>query len=228
MNRGPLQSSPVQQMMTGNPNWWSVNNMRPPTHQQPSPFLLPPSTHFPQLMPSSSSSSSSSSSPSSSSSSLPIPYWHENQDKLQESWSQLLLGGLVMGDEEKVHLNNFRPRSNLENWEEQVLHQPSSASLVDVKQENSGSSYVYGHANEDFQAAKPPPWSHSHGLMPASSPKSCVTISNNMLDFSASKGEGRHPPPDRSPEVSESDERNIYGNSFAYYKVVDLDIPKVF
>uniref|UniRef100_A0A2P2JBS8 Transcription factor n=1 Tax=Rhizophora mucronata TaxID=61149 RepID=A0A2P2JBS8_RHIMU len=58
---------------------------------------------------------------------------------------------------------------------------------------------MYGHASEDFRGAKPPSWSH---LMPASSPmSSCVTISSNMLDFSASKGDGRHPPPDRSPEV---------------------------
>ncbi|PPD78463.1 hypothetical protein GOBAR_DD24600 [Gossypium barbadense] len=32
MNRGVLQSSPVQQLMAGNPNWWNINTMRPPTH----------------------------------------------------------------------------------------------------------------------------------------------------------------------------------------------------
>ncbi|KAF2303940.1 hypothetical protein GH714_024861 [Hevea brasiliensis] len=80
-------------------------------------------------------------------------------------------------------------------------HQASSApAIVDVKQENSASSYVYGHANEDFQAAKP---SWSQIIPPASSPKSCVTsFSSNMLDFSTNKGDGRHPPPDRSSECN--------------------------
>lgn len=106
-----------------------------------------------------------------------------------------------MGDEDqKSNMNNFQAKK-LENWEEQVLHQASSASVMDVKQENSASSYAYAHANEDFQAAKPTSWSQ---IMPTSSPKSCVTsFSSSMLDFSTTKGDGRHPPPDRSSEVSE-------------------------
>nr|APR64179.1 hypothetical protein [Populus tomentosa] len=191
MNRGVLQSSPVQQMMAGNPNWWSINNMRPPIthHQQPSPFLPPPSL-FPQFLPSISSSSSSS---------LPLPSWnYDNPDQLPESWSQLLLGGLVC-DEDKSNISNFQAKK-MENWEEQVLHQASSASVVDVKQENSASNYVYG-ANEDFQAAAKP--TACSQVIPASSPKSCVTsFSSNMLDFSTSKGDGRHPPPDRSSDCN--------------------------
>ncbi|KAK8478675.1 hypothetical protein V6N12_020260 [Hibiscus sabdariffa] len=153
MNRGVLQSSPVQQMMAGNhPDWWSINTMRPPpTHHQEttSPSLPlsvpPPLTFFPQFIPTSTSSSSSSS-------------WHDNQE-LPESWSQLLLGGL-MGEE----------------------------------------------------AAN---WPTAHQIMAAaSSPKSCISttttttttsFSNNMLDFSGNKADGRQPPPfDRSSECNSS------------------------
>ncbi|XP_022751709.1 transcription factor bHLH68-like isoform X2 [Durio zibethinus] len=190
MNRGVLQSSPVQQMMAGNPNWWSINSMRPPTHQQgASPFLPPPppTTFFPQFTPTSSSTSSSSSS-----------CWHDNQELPAESWSQLLFGGLV-GQEEKDGIGQFHVQpKKLENWlEEQALPQASNAtSVVDVKQENSASSYAYGHAKEDFhhQATKPA-WSHQI-IAAASSPKSCVTsFSSNMLDFSGNKlADTRQPP----------------------------------
>ncbi|XP_022730047.1 transcription factor bHLH68-like [Durio zibethinus] len=196
MNRGVLQSSPVQQMMAGNPNWWSINSMRPPTHQQaPSPFLpSPPTTFFPQFIPTSSSSSSSL---------LSIPSWHDNQDQLPESLSQLLLGGL-MGEEEKGGIGQFQVQpKKWENWEEQALQQASNVnSIVDVKQEDSTSSYVYGHANEDFHQATKPAWSHQI-MAPASSPKSCVTsFSSNMLDFSGNKSDLRQPPPDRSSECN--------------------------
>ncbi|GMI97740.1 BASIC HELIX LOOP HELIX 68, PERICYCLE FACTOR TYPE-A 3 [Hibiscus trionum] len=172
MNRGVLQSSPVQQMMAaGNPNWWNINTMRPPpppTHlqqqQQPPPS---PAAFFPQFTPSSSSSSSSSNS-------LHIPSWHERDNQeLPHSWSQLLLGGL-MGEEEALH---------------------------HVKQENpaSAGSYVYGHAtaSEGFQANKPAAWSHqimaaAAAAAASSSPKSCATSfssSTNMLEFSGNKAD---------------------------------------
>lgn len=184
MNRGVLQSSPVQQMTAGNPIWWNINGMRPPT-QQSSPFLPTHTNCFPQYAPTSSSSSS-----------LPIPSWHDSQE-LPESWSQLLLGGLV-GEEDKVSMSHFQPK-RLENWEEQLLSQAPNASVVNVKQEHSGSSYVYGHGAEDFQPARPT-WSQ---VVSASSPKSCVTsFSSNMLDFSSNKADGRHPPPDRSSECN--------------------------
>ncbi|KAK8682847.1 hypothetical protein V6N13_038929 [Hibiscus sabdariffa] len=86
MNRGVLQSSPVQQMMAaGNPNWWNINSTMsmlpppPPNHMQQPPS---PTTFFPQFTPSS----------------LHIPSWHDNHE-LPQSWSQLLLGtGLVVGE----------------------------------------------------------------------------------------------------------------------------------
>ncbi|KAK8535447.1 hypothetical protein V6N13_081575 [Hibiscus sabdariffa] len=167
MNRGVLQSSPVQQLMAGNhPDWWSINTMRPPpTHHQqqpPSPFFPqppPPPAFFPQFIPTSTSSS-----------------WDDNQDQeLPESWSQLLLGGLV-GEEEKRSM---------------ALHQASTGnSIVETKQEN----YVYGHANV-----------YAHQIVAATSPsppKSCVKttttgFNNNMLDFSGNKA-------DRSSECNSS------------------------
>ncbi|XVF34867.1 hypothetical protein REPUB_Repub18cG0095600 [Reevesia pubescens] len=207
MNQGVLQSSPVQQMMAGNPNWWSINSMRPPpTHHQQasSPFLPPP------LPPPTSFFPTHQFTPTSSSSSLHIPSWHDNQE-LPESWSQLLLGGLVGEEDQKgggIGQFQVQPKK-LENWEEQAaLHQASNAnSVVDVKQENSANSYVYRHANEDFhhqQAPKAAAWSHQvMAAAAASSPKSCVTsFSCNMLDFSGNKADARQPLPDRSSECN--------------------------
>ncbi|XVF49159.1 hypothetical protein PTKIN_Ptkin03bG0246200 [Pterospermum kingtungense] len=205
MNRGVLQSSPLvqqQMMMAGNPSWWSINSMYPLTHQQEaSPFLPPPpaaAAFFPQFTPSSSS--------------LPFPSWHDNQE-LPGPWSQLLLGGLVGEEEKGIGIGQFQVQpKKLENWEEQqALHQASSANLVaDVKQENSASSYVYEHANEDFhhQATKPAAAAWSHQIASAtassSSPTSCVTsFSSNMLDFSSKKAaDGRQPQPDLSSECN--------------------------
>nr|WKE35129.1 basic helix-loop-helix family protein [Rosa persica] len=216
MNRGHvLQSSPVQQMMAaGNPNWWNINSMRAPTTNQPSssPFLPAPhhpSFFIPQFQPTSSSSSS-----------LPfIPSWHDNNNQnqnqnqeLPESWSQLLLGGLVGEDDKANGLRQlFHQGKKLEDWEDQILSSqahPNAPVNVDVKQENlPPGSFVYGHHgngnnNEDFQSAALCSLSQ---IMPtttaasASSPKSsCVTsFGSNMLDFS-NKSEGRHPPPSRS------------------------------
>ncbi|KAF9613410.1 hypothetical protein IFM89_008240 [Coptis chinensis] len=194
MNRGHvLQSLPVQQMMAGNPNWWNINNMRPPTHEQPnSPTLLPSSSSslvFPYYLPSSTSS-------------LPLSTtWNDNQD-LPESWSQLLMGGLV-GEQDRSGVSHFQNKK-LENWEDQVLYSSSSTvPVVDVKQEISEGAYAaaYNHGNhEELQGTRPTNWSH---VMAASSPKSCVTSfsSNNILDFS-NKADGRHPQPEHSSECN--------------------------
>ncbi|OIW15977.1 hypothetical protein TanjilG_04512 [Lupinus angustifolius] len=179
MNRGVLQSSsPVQQMMAGNPNWWNINTMRPPNASQtphffsnttPSNFLTP----YPQT------------------SSFPFTSLHDNQE-LPESWSHLLMDGLV-GEEDKGVMDQFQTK-RLENcWEDQMLSQAPNASFVDVKQERSVNSYVYGHGNEhELQTpTKTTTWS----------PNSCVTsFSTNMLDFS--KNDARHPPPDPSSECN--------------------------
>ncbi|KAI4347098.1 hypothetical protein L6164_007947 [Bauhinia variegata] len=189
MNRAVLQSTPVQQMMAGNPNWWNINSMRPPTHQQASPFLSTPSNFLSPYAPTSSSS-------------LPFPSWHhDSQEQLPaESWSQLLMGGLV-AEEDKGGMGQIQVKK-LESWEEQMLTQDPNAPLVDVKKENSVNGYVYGHGNEEFQAVKPA-WSQIVPCSSSSSPKSCVSsFSNNMLDFSNSKTDVKHPPPDRSSECN--------------------------
>ncbi|XP_052200619.1 transcription factor bHLH68-like isoform X2 [Diospyros lotus] len=183
MNRGVLQSSPLQQMMAGSPNWWSLNSMKQPPSPQPiSPLLAAPPVQFSQIPPSSSS--------------LPLSSsWHGNQD-LQESWSHLLLGGLATEEYNKSgpgH-HSIETAKKLENWEEQLLHQnPHPAAAVDyIKQENSSNSYVY---NADYQPSAKRSWSQ---MMPASSPTSCVTsLNNNMLDFSSTKAA-----PDSSSECN--------------------------
>ncbi|KAK1265426.1 Transcription factor bHLH68 [Acorus gramineus] len=208
MNRGAFQSYPVQPTITGNPNWWSLNNsssnnnnsgFRGPT-QQPS---------LPALFPSSSPSSSSSGSSifnqyAPQLNSLPMIPWQDNQE-LPESWSQLLLGGLV--DEEA---------KKMESWEEQVFHQHQIQQAVHVqdhvKQERSEcGSYVnyngQGLHQEEHQFTSPrSAWTAQ--VLPVSSPRSCVTsFSSNMLDFSNNnnnsnnnKFEAKHPQPDHSSE----------------------------
>ncbi|KAM0944403.1 putative transcription factor bHLH family [Dioscorea sansibarensis] len=181
MHRGVFHSSSVQQMMGGtSPNWWSsISNMKPPSgdetsllyplpsssplfhhysHHQPSSLLLPPMFPF-----------------------------QDNQD-LPESWSQLLLGGLVGEDADQrcVSLNPFQG---------QVVYSSASSTHIgggDVKQESTESGYVYG------------PGSSTCDQIHAG--RSCVTtsFSSNMLDFSNSnKAEKRQAQaPDHSSECN--------------------------
>lgn len=201
MNRGhAMQKSPVQQMMGGSPNWCNmINSMRPPISQQASatrhqhhvPSLLPPNNLLPHFSPSLPMSSSTTT-------------WTDNKDQLPESWSQLLLGGLVGEEDKPVHLSNMQVKKLENNWDEQAfLSQPDS--VIDVKQKDVANSYVYEHGNNvDFyqqtELAAKPTWSQ---IMPVSSPKSCVTtLSSNMLDFSTKKSDASHQPPDHSSECN--------------------------
>lgn len=129
-------------------------------------------------------------------------YWHFMQN-IEICWVFYVIlfrGGLV-DEDDKGNMRHFQAKK-MENWEEQILHHQASTTctVVDVKRENSATSYIYGHANEDFQAAKP---SWSQMIPPASSsPMSSVTsFSSNMLDFSTHIGDARHPPSDLSSEV---------------------------
>ncbi|MQM20700.1 hypothetical protein Taro_053725 [Colocasia esculenta] len=181
MNRGVFQSSPVQPIMGGSPSWW--NNMRPPP-QQAVPFL-PPSSSASPVFPQYNSQQSA---------------WQENQD-LPESWSQLLLGGLI-GEEERCSTLTPFPAKKMESWEEQLLYQSMGGNnMVDVKQEPSEKGYVYGHGNEEIPASLRSTWSPG---LPVSSPRSCVTsLSSNVLDFSTScKLEGRRQQMDHSSECN--------------------------
>lgn len=183
-----MEKSPVQQIIGGSPNWWNMmNNMRPPisSSQQSvatSHHVLPPNNLFPHF-----------------SSSTAATSWNDNQDQLPESWSQLLLGGLVGEEDKSVHMQVKKLENN---WDEQTfLNQPDS--VIDVNQKDVANSYTYEHGNNvDFhqQTAKPT-WSVQ--MIPVSSPKSCVTtLSCNMLDFSKKNSDARHPPPDHSSECN--------------------------
>ncbi|XP_059286074.1 transcription factor bHLH68 isoform X2 [Lycium ferocissimum] len=187
-----LPKSPVQQMMSGSPKWW--NNMRPPISQQVaatthhhhhhgSNSLLPPNNLLPHFCPSS------------------LPIWNDNQDHLPESWSQLLLGGLVGEEDKAVHLSNMQVKKLENNWDEQTfLSQPDS-----VNQKSIPNSYMYEHGNnvefrQNTELTAKPTWSQ---MLPVSSPKSCVTtLSSNMLDFSNNNSDSKHPPPDHSSECN--------------------------
>ncbi|XP_038694773.1 transcription factor bHLH68-like isoform X1 [Tripterygium wilfordii] len=140
--------------------------------------------------------------------SLPLNFLADNQDPPHQSWSQLLLGGLLgRGGEERFGLSHFEPK-RLENCEEQILNYHPSSRVVPVdhghvKQEISQNSNFYSHGDEEFQATRPAAWSQQ--LMPVvSSPISCVTslgstTNNNILDFSYNKA-NRQPAADQSYE----------------------------
>uniref|UniRef100_A0A7C9CPN5 Uncharacterized protein n=1 Tax=Opuntia streptacantha TaxID=393608 RepID=A0A7C9CPN5_OPUST len=109
MNRGALQSSPVQQMMAaGNPSWWNINNlMRPPLLVSSSSISSSSSSSSHQISPSSSTSNFMAppplnasdmfqaqytmNMPSTNSSSSWIDDNHVQEQQFPESWSQLLL-----------------------------------------------------------------------------------------------------------------------------------------
>ncbi|KAF3776493.1 Transcription factor [Nymphaea thermarum] len=217
MNPGMLQTSLVQQMMAGNSAWWSPNGVRPPLppppHSPAAPLQLPSSQ-------ASAASSSSSSSPASSSSSVIIhhPYpppsslvmsssWNEGQD-FPDSWSQLLLYGLV-GDE-KGYFGGI-PVKKMENWDDQMLMIPDSSTqtMAEVKKEHLDQSYVYSlhhhqrNNGEDLQATRPTWPQINHPV--SSPPSSCITnYSSGILDFSNSRPEKQHHTSDRSPECNSS------------------------
>ncbi|XP_057790658.1 transcription factor bHLH68-like isoform X2 [Salvia miltiorrhiza] len=133
-------------MMAGNPNSWSMNGMHPQSQ-----FVY----------------GSNSSNPSSTTAAD-----HPSQDFPVRSWSQLLLGGSGVGEEERFGASLFHQQKKLENWEDQVLNlNPSS---FDVKQEaaQSSSCQIY---DDEFKPSNS--W-------PVSSPTSCVT---SLFNFSAGK-----------------------------------------
>lgn len=116
----------------------------------------------------------------------------------------------MVGEEVRCSFDHLQAKK-MDNWEEQVLFSSSNSHMVDVKQESSQGGYAYGHGNEEYQAVRTS-WGQ---VLPASSPRSCVTgFSSNMLDFSSSKVEGGHPQPNRSPEV-----RKIYKLNFHIFLV---------
>lgn len=121
-------------------------------------------------------------------------YWYRHHNR----------GELDGGEADKSAMNNNFQVNKLENWEEQVLVNNSPNSSTDVKQEDSASSYVYGHGTtgDNYHSST----MISTGWAPAvsaSSPRSCVTsLSTGVLNFSSKKSCGRYRPPDQSSEVT--------------------------
>ncbi|WOL08344.1 transcription factor bHLH68 [Canna indica] len=185
MNRGVFHSSNFvqqqQQMMEGrSPTWWSMhnNNMRPPPELTTFPLLPSSSSAFPH--------------PNSNPETAAAP-WQDGQD-LPESWCQLLLGGIIGEEQDKYGLTPPFQTKKMENCVNQVPHDQvllyPPAHLNDLKQElYAGSGYnLHSHETSDHemiqQVSKSNSWSQV--VLPASSPRSCVTssFSTNMLDFS--------------------------------------------
>ncbi|URE11778.1 HLH [Musa troglodytarum] len=181
-------------MMGRSPSLWSMNNN-----------LMPPSQEMSTLL------ASSSSSPSPLSSSVfprypkpagfaPMIPCHESQE-LPESWSRLLLGGLEEEEEGRNHTGNF-PVKRMENWEYQLPYTPANAHMIDVKQEGSEvGHHAYYLGKEQRAQGGRSSWSQ---MVPASSPRSCVTtsFSNNILDFSNCKSQRKHHQSDLSSECN--------------------------
>ncbi|XP_047958880.1 transcription factor bHLH68-like [Salvia hispanica] len=147
-------------MMARNPNSWSMNNGMHPQSQ----FVY----------------ASNSSNPSSTTASAdPL---HPSQEFPVRSWSQLLLGGLGGGEEERFGGALFNQQKKMENWDDQVMNLNPSYQSVDVKQESAQSSSCQIYDDEVQKNS----WPHHHQVMPISSPTSCVTsLSNNIFNFSA-------------------------------------------
>uniref|UniRef100_A0ACD5U629 Uncharacterized protein n=1 Tax=Avena sativa TaxID=4498 RepID=A0ACD5U629_AVESA len=194
MNRGEFQSSLVQQMI--------MSSLKPCHEEQEAspnmPSLSSPSMLFSQQFPHSSSGLLHINGGSAS-----LPSLHEGnggsqESHMPESWSQLILGGLV-GDQERYNTTTALLSKGLENWGgHQAAAAAASACMVGMKEEgsmpNSGNgatapyNFYGGHLGggdgHEIQQGK----SQLSQMLMASSPRSCVTTSlgSNMLDFSNS------------------------------------------
>ncbi|URE21709.1 hypothetical protein MUK42_11638 [Musa troglodytarum] len=189
MNRGVFRSSLVQQqMMEGSPNCWSTNNMKPPPELT---FPLLPSSSSPSVLPQNPQPSDSEISP-----------WQDSHDLL-ESWCQLLLssrGGLV-GEEGKYGWAPFQTKKMMtsDDPHDELLFPSATAHIADMKQEYSEGGYVHSLGNEGIQVSRSA-WGQ---ILPASSPRSCITtsFSTNILNFSNMARRQ----PDNSPECNSTE-----------------------
>ncbi|ESQ50377.1 hypothetical protein EUTSA_v10002020mg [Eutrema salsugineum] len=209
MNRGVLESSPVQHLTAAeNPNWWnkvSGGLMRPPSQQPPSTTTYLPPSILPNFF-CSPSSSSSSSSPSLPPTSNPnSSYWFGNSDDLPLdqplSLSQLLLGGLMVGDEEKMNVMNHHRHQNqqhnyqekkLENWKEHFLRHQAS-----IKQDinNNNGNVMMSSPNTPLN-------------------KSCVATTTTIHNINEENNNNNH----NGLNLSECNSSEIGGSSFANKK----------
>ncbi|KAL6495902.1 hypothetical protein OROGR_030465 [Orobanche gracilis] len=155
-------------MMSGNPNYWSINgSMHSQSHQ------LSNSVQFVY--------GNNSSSVTSDSTTTPI------QDFPVRSWSQLLLGGLANSEDERFGANLFHEQKKLPNWEEdQVLDLNSLSSSCQVLNYVNNNNNNKINNDQFHYMANNRSWpGHHHQVIPVSSPTSCVTtLSNNFFNFS--------------------------------------------
>ncbi|KAJ6828550.1 transcription factor bHLH68 isoform X1 [Iris pallida] len=214
-------SSQVQQMVGDSPIWWDLNNMRPASsgHQHSSPL-------FPSSCSSSSSTTSSSTTTTTTTTSSSSPLfpqyshqpssttWHDSQE-LPESWSRLLLGGLVEEELEDrcSYITPFQAkRTENSSWEDQVLLQLSeevqaaaaaaarSSNWSQILPSTSSPNNRSSSSMLDFSNAKPDQRKHQHQLLvgdhssecnstPAGSPykKARVQASSAQSTFKARK-----------------------------------------
>ncbi|KAJ3692247.1 hypothetical protein LUZ60_012597 [Juncus effusus] len=169
MNRESGESSMVQEMIGEGHGWWSLSSSTP--------------TFSPSVNSAASSSSLGFSNSLCTPSNL-LPFTPWSSESQPQSLSQLLLNGLIEGDE-RINCTSFQPKkSGTENWEDQLVYPTTNAQdFLCVKQENfeSNNSYIYNFHGDDQE-------------IQAFSPRSCVTSSlgnNSMLDFSH-KPEQKH------------------------------------
>uniref|UniRef100_A0A1J3F544 BHLH domain-containing protein n=2 Tax=Noccaea caerulescens TaxID=107243 RepID=A0A1J3F544_NOCCA len=204
MNRGVLESSPVQHLTaTGNLNRWNSvgGGLMPP------PLQLPPSTTtylFPSLLPNFfPSPTSSSSSPSLPPTSNPnFSSWPNNTDDLplDQPWSlsQLLLGGLMMGDEERVEMMNHHHRNQDHSYQEKMLEiwdEQAPRHQAAIKQDINNNAYVI------MSSPKSPP------------NKSCVATAT-FHNLNEDNNDNNH----NGLNLSECNSSEIGGSSFATKK----------
>ncbi|KAF6983089.1 hypothetical protein CFC21_001375 [Triticum aestivum] len=208
MNRGEFQSSLVQQMIwsgTGDGGTSSIMSSLKPCHEEQEaspklPSLSSPSMLFSQQFPHS-----------------PSGLGHINggtsllslhdgstgtqESHMPESWSQMILSGGLVGDQERGGYNATTAllSKGLENW---GAHQAAvSACMVGTKEDGPmPQSVAGGAASYNFYGSHLAGDGHEiqaksqlSQMLLASSPRSCVTTSlgSNMLDFSNSVA----PPP---------------------------------
>ncbi|KAF3328738.1 transcription factor bHLH68-like isoform X1 [Carex littledalei] len=178
MNRGQIfYSSLVQQMIGGDQNnsnmWIDMNSSssRPNLEENQNTATLNPLSQFAPA----------------SSYFLPVMHapWQENQDQPESlSLSQLLLSGL--SEEERYAYSIAAQSRKLENWDDKSVNKPDQ--------------YAYNSATNGNHEEIPGPKSQWNQLLPASSPRSCITttsLGSNMLDFSNCL-------PDRRPHQSDN------------------------
>ncbi|KAK3137237.1 hypothetical protein QOZ80_5BG0449590 [Eleusine coracana subsp. coracana] len=199
MHTGEFQSSLVQQMIwsgtgggTNSTSSANITSSLKPCHedQEASPNLPPlssPSVLFSQQFPHTSSGLVHMNGTGS------LPSLHDGsgqENHMPDSWSQLLLGGLV-GDHERFSATAAILSKGQENWGNQAA--AASACMAGLKEETSSlpqASYnFYGshlHGDHEMPAGGAKP--QLSQMLLASSPRSCITTSlgSNMLDFSNS------------------------------------------